>query len=50
MATSWQNRALKMGFRMQALSETFAPEVNVRRGRLEMELLAKASRCCSPCA
>ncbi len=44
MATSWQNRALKMGFRMQALSETFAPEVNVRRGRMEMELLARASR------
>ncbi|MBP7962386.1 MAG: alpha/beta hydrolase [Caldilineaceae bacterium] len=44
MAASWQNRALKLGFRMQALSETFAPEVNVGRGRAEMEILAKAAR------
>ncbi len=44
MAASWQNSALKLGFRMQALSESFSPEVNVGRGRAEMELLAKASR------
>lgn len=38
---SWQSRALKLGFRLQALSESFSEGVNVSRGRTEMELLAK---------
>lgn len=40
---SWQSRTLKLGFRLQALSESFSEGVNVPRGRTEMELLARGA-------